>query len=125
MVEAGRATGAHPSFFIHLVYRFKDTLMIHVLAILTALPGKRAEVLEAFQANVPAVHAEDGCIEYTAVVDVDGAAPAFGPDTFVVVEKWESMEALKAHAASAHMAAYGKKVEHLMADRAVHVLKPA
>ncbi|MFS8048400.1 putative quinol monooxygenase [Rhizobium sp. BR 314] len=99
--------------------------MIHVLAILTALPGKRAEVLEAFLANVPAVHAEDGCIEYTAVVDVEGADPAFGPDTFVVVEKWASMDALKAHAASAHMAAYGEKVKHLMAERAVHVLNPA
>ena len=99
--------------------------MIHVLAILTALPGKRAEVLQAFQANVPAVHAEDGCIEYTAVVDTEGADPAFGADTFVVVEKWASMEALKAHAASAHMAAYGEKVKHLMADRTVHVLKPA
>ncbi|MFB2567605.1 antibiotic biosynthesis monooxygenase [Rhizobium sp. IMFF44] len=99
--------------------------MIHVLAILTAHPGKRAEVLEAFQANVPAVHAEDGCIEYTAVVDVEGADPAFGPDTFVVVEKWESLAALTAHAASAHMAAYGEKVRHLMADRAVHVLNPA
>lgn len=98
--------------------------MIHVLAILTAHPGKRAEVLKAFQANVPAVHAEDGCIEYTAVVDVEGVDPAFGPDTFVVVEKWESLAALKAHAASAHMAAYGEKVRHLMADRAVHVLNP-
>ncbi|NLS18189.1 antibiotic biosynthesis monooxygenase [Rhizobium sp. P40RR-XXII] len=99
--------------------------MIHVLAILTAKPGKRAEVLNVFQANVPAVHAEDGCIEYSAVVDVEGADPAFGPDTFVVVEKWASMEALKAHSASAHMAAYGEKVKHLMADRAVHVLNPA
>ncbi|MGG6897557.1 putative quinol monooxygenase [Rhizobium sp. BR 315] len=99
--------------------------MIHVLAILTALPGKRVEMLEAFQANVPAVHAEDGCIEYTAVVDVEGADPAFGPDTFVVVEKWASMDAFKAHAASAHMAAYGEKVKHLMAGRAVHVLNPA
>ncbi|AGB69977.1 MULTISPECIES: putative quinol monooxygenase [Rhizobium] len=99
--------------------------MIHVLAILIAHPGKRAEVLEAFQANVPAVHAEDGCIEYTAVVDVEGADPAFGPDTFVVVEKWESLAALKAHAASAHMAAYGEKVKDLMAGRAVHVLNPA
>jgi len=36
--------------------------MIHVLAIITAKPGKRAEVLQAFNANVPAVRAEKGCI---------------------------------------------------------------
>ena len=39
---------------------------VHVLAIITAKPGRRAELLQAFQANVPNVHAEDGCIEYVA-----------------------------------------------------------
>ena len=34
--------------------------MIHVVAIITAKPGKRAEVLANFKANVPAVHAEIG-----------------------------------------------------------------
>lgn len=99
--------------------------MIHVLAIITAKPGKRAAVLQAFKANVQAVHAENGCIEYQAVVDVDGADPAFGPDTFVVVEKWESLAALKAHAVAPHMAAYGQKTKDLVAKRAVHVLTAA
>ena len=96
--------------------------MIHVLAIVTAKPGQRDAVLKAFKANVPAVHAEAGCIEYGAVVDVDGAEAAFGPDTFVVVEKWESMAALKAHAAAPHMAAYAAKTKDLLTGRAVHVL---
>lgn len=125
MIDTCRGFGGIGYFFFPITYGSKDIVMIHVLAILTALPGKRVEVLEAFQANVPAVHAEDGCIEYTPVVDVEGADPAFGPDTFVVVEKWASMDAFKAHAASAHMAAYGEKVKHLMAERAVHVLNPA
>ena len=99
--------------------------MIHVLAIITAKPGKRAAVLQAFKANVQAVHAENGCIEYQAVVDVDGADPAFGPDTFVVVEKWESLANLKAHAVAPHMAAYGQKTKDLVAKRAVHVLTNA
>ena len=42
---------------------------VHVIAIITAKPGKRAEVLENFNANVAAVHAENGCIEYGAVID--------------------------------------------------------
>jgi quinol monooxygenase YgiN len=69
--------------------------MIHVLAIITAKPGQRGALLQAFKAIVPTVHAEAGCIEYGPAVDVDGADPAFGPDTFVVVEKWESLDALK------------------------------
>ncbi len=99
--------------------------MIHVLAIITTKPQQRAKVLEIFNANVPAVRAEAGCIEYGPVVDVDGADPAFGPDTFVVVEKWESMDALKAHSVAPHMKAYGDKTRDMVAKRAVHVLKPA
>ena len=101
--------------------------MIHVLAIITAKPGRRGAILEAFHANMPAVHAEDGCIEYVPVVDVDGFAPfqtPFGPDTFVVIEKWESPAALKAHAAAPHMAAYAAKTKDLIATRVIHVLAP-
>jgi quinol monooxygenase YgiN len=99
--------------------------MIHVLAFITTKPGQRAAVLEILKANVPAVLAEEGCIEYGASVDVAGADPSFGPDSFVVIEKWASMAALKAHAASPHMAAYAAKVKDLLVSRAIHVLDPA
>lgn len=99
--------------------------MIHVLAFITTKPGQRDVVLDAFKANVPSVHAEAGCIEYGAAIDATGSGPAFGPDTFVVIEKWESIAALKAHAASPHMAAYSEKVRDLIQTRAVHVLDPA
>ena len=102
--------------------------MVHVLAMITAKPGQRDAILEAFKANVPAVHAEDGCIEYGAAVDAEGVGSfqtEFGPDTFVVVEKWESLDALKAHAASPHMAAYGAKTKEMIASRVIHVLSPA
>lgn len=99
--------------------------MIHVLAIITAKPGQREALLRIFNANVPAVRAEAGCIEYGAAVDVEGADPAFGADTFVVVEKWQSLAALKAHASAPHMAAYGQKTKDMVARRAVHVLTDA
>jgi quinol monooxygenase YgiN len=99
--------------------------MIHVLAIITAKPGQRGTLLQAFKAIVPTVHAEAGCVEYGPVIDVDGADPAFGPDTFVVVEKWESRAALQAHAIAPHMKAYGEKTKDLVAKRAVHVLTDA
>lgn len=99
--------------------------MIHVLAIITAVPGKRAALLQAFKGIVPTVEAEAGCIEYAPVIDVEGADPAYGPDTFVVIEKWESMAALKAHAAAPHMAAYSAETKDLLASAAVHVLAAA
>ena len=102
--------------------------MIHVLAIITAKPGQREAVLEAFRANMPTVHAEAGCIEYGPAIDAEGAGriqTALGPDSFVVIEKWESMDALKAHGAAPHMAAYAAKTKELLASRVIHVLSPA
>jgi len=101
-------------------------MMIHVVAIITAKPGKRDEVLGHFRANVPAVHAEAGCIEYGPVVDAEGGPGAkYGPDTFVVIEEWESLDHLRAHGASPHMAAYAAKTRDLLANREIHVLSPA
>jgi quinol monooxygenase YgiN len=102
--------------------------MIHVVAIITAKPGLRANILKEFRANMPAVHAEKGCIEYQPVVDADGIGPIqtkCGPDTFIVIEKWENAETLAAHAAAPHMAAYVAKVRDWIAARTIHVLSPA
>ena len=102
--------------------------MIHVVAIITAKPGHRETILEAFRANVPAVHAEQGCIEYGPVIDAPGMGAMqakLGDDTFMVIEKWESAEALAAHAKAPHMAAYAAKVKEFIATRVVHVLTAA
>ena len=101
--------------------------MIHVIAVITAKPGQRESILALFRANVPAVKAEKGCIEYGAAVDAENAPPfqtKWGPDTFLVVEKWESMDALQAHAAAPHMAAYGAKTKEFVASRVIHILQP-
>ena len=99
--------------------------MIHVIAIITAKPGRRAEVLENFAANRPAVLAEAGCIEYGAAVDVENmGTAAYGPDSFVVIEKWETADHLKAHAAAPHMKEYGARNKDMVAGRAIHVLSP-
>ncbi|GAN77157.1 putative quinol monooxygenase [Acidisphaera rubrifaciens] len=101
--------------------------MIHVIAVITAKPGERDSVLADFRANVPHVRAEAGCIEYGAAIDTEGAGriqTPFGPDSFVVIEKWESMDALRAHAAAPHMAAYAAKTKDRLVSRVIHVLSP-
>lgn len=101
---------------------------IHVIAVITAKPGQRADLLEAFNANVPAVLAEDGCLGYAATTDTENAGPMqtpFGPDTFVVVEQWASMAHLAAHAVAPHMKAYGAATRDKVADRKIHILSPA
>jgi quinol monooxygenase YgiN len=102
--------------------------MIHVLAIITAKPGMRDAILKEFRANMPAVHAETGCIEYGPATDAAGMGgfqTKFGDDTFVVIEKWDSPDDLKAHAAAPHMAAYAAKTREMIASRVIHVLSPA
>jgi len=102
--------------------------MIHVVAIITTQPGQRDSVLTAFRANVPQVLAEDGCVEYQATLDFGpalGKQTECGLDTFVVIEKWASIEALQAHFEAPHMAAYAAKTRDLVADRVIHILEPA
>ena len=101
---------------------------IHVIAVITARPGQRQALLDLFNKNVPTVKAEAGCIAYEATVDAEGAGPMqaeFGPDTFVVVEQWESMQALGAHAAAPHMKEYSKQSNNMVADSKIHILSPA
>ena len=100
--------------------------MIHVVAVVTAKPGQRETILQHFRANTVAVKAEDGCIEYGAVVDAENPLSfqtQYGPDTFVVIEKWASMDALKAHAAAPHMTAYGARTREFIATRVIHIMQ--
>ncbi|MBI3506651.1 MAG: antibiotic biosynthesis monooxygenase [Proteobacteria bacterium] len=102
--------------------------MIHVIAIITAKPGKRADILKEFRANMPNVHAEKGCIEYQPMTDAEGIGPIqtkCGPDTFIVVEKWQDAAAFAAHAAAPHMATYVARIRDWVAQRTIHVMGPA
>jgi quinol monooxygenase YgiN len=102
--------------------------MIHVIATIGTLPGRRDEFLAAFRQLVPTVRAEAGCLEYGPTVDL--AAPISGQppirnDVVTVVEKWESVDALQAHLATAHMLAYREKVKGLVSGVEIRVLQPA
>jgi len=102
--------------------------MIRVVAIVTAQPGRREELLTAFRELVPIVRAEEGCIEYQPAIDAEGFGAAqakIGPDTFVVIETWADADALKAHGVAPHMKDYGRRTRDLTASVVVHMLAPA
>ncbi len=102
--------------------------MIHVVAILTAHPGQLRAALDAFRENMPAVHAEPGCIAYQPSVDTEGLGPMqdkIGEDAFMVIETWASLDALRAHASAPHMVEYARKTKDMLASRVIHVLSPA
>jgi quinol monooxygenase YgiN len=102
--------------------------MIHVIATIELAEGKREAFLEEFRKLVPLVRAEAGCLEYGPTIDVPAGFSAQGPpreNVVTVVEKWESLEALKAHLAAPHVAAYRPRVKELVVKSTLHVLAPA
>ncbi len=102
--------------------------MIHVIATIEVRPGKRAEFLKIFKANVPAVLAEAGCLAYGPTVDSGADLPPLAPareNVAVIVEQWESLDHLKAHLKAPHMATYREKVKDLVVGVGLQVLNPA
>ena len=102
--------------------------MIHVIATITVKPGQRDAFLTEFRKLIPEVHAEQGCIEYGPTVDAVTSLAAqhkLGPDKAVIVEKWESIEALKAHGSAPHMQAYRQRVKDIVISTEVLMLEPA
>ena len=102
--------------------------MIHVLATITAKPGKREALLAEFHRIVAPVRAEAGCIEYGPAVDVDAGISVQGPlrrDVVVVIEKWESLAALKAHLQAPHMIEYRNRVKDYVESVTLQILEPA
>ena len=77
-------------------------------------------------AVVPTVRAEDGCRMYTLLKDAatDWDKPKrFGERTMWMLEKWDSIDALKAHLDTPHMKAFGPTVRPMRTASTFHVLE--
>ena len=102
--------------------------MVYVIATLDLAPGKRSAFLAEFAKVVPLVHAEKGCIEYVPAVDADtdmASQARMGPDRLTIVERWESVDALRAHDTSAHMLAYRGRVKDYVRGKEIRILRAA
>ncbi len=102
--------------------------MIHVIATIELAPGTREPFLTEFRKLVPEVKAEAGCIAYGPAIDAETGIPTqalVGPDKVVIVEQWESVEALKVHAVAPHMKAYRVAVKDFVKGMELRVLAPA
>jgi quinol monooxygenase YgiN len=101
--------------------------MIHVLASIRIKDGERPAFLEIFKANIPAVLKEKGCIAYSPAIDAPTGLPAQELDASVVtiIEKWNSLDDLKAHLSAPHMLSYREKVKGLVDRVSLKVLTEA
>lgn len=100
--------------------------MIHVLAVVETNEGRRDAFLAEFHKLIPFVRVEEGCIEYGPVIDLEtGFAAPERVNVVSIIEKWESLDALKAHLKAPHMLEYRKRVKDLVKGMTVHVMRPA
>jgi quinol monooxygenase YgiN len=78
-----------------------------VTAVFHPAEGRTAELIGALRASIPAVHREEGCRLYAIHDAEDG--------TITMIEKWDTREALAAHAAGPAVKALGAAVAELIA----------
>lgn len=94
--------------------------MINVIASIRVKTGSLLEFLKIFQANMPKVREEKGCIEYFPAVDIDAKLPQqiLDENIVTIIEKWESLEA-------PHMLAYREKVKNIVIGQSLKILREA
>ena len=86
----------------------------------------RADYVKKTLEVVPTVRAEAGCLGYTLLEDAktDWDKPQrFGERTLWMLEKWASIDALKAHLETPHMKAFGPTVRPMRTNGTFHVLQ--
>ena len=102
--------------------------MIYVSATIESARGRRDAFRAEFHKLVPAVREEEGCIEYGTAIDTDSGIDAQQPlrnHVVTVMEKWASVDALKAHLVAPHMLEYRPKVKNIVIETKLVILEPA
>ena len=101
--------------------------MINVIASIQVKAGHRDDFIAAFKANVPAVLAEEGCVEYRPAIDLESGIDAQLKDETVVtvIEKWDTLDALKAHLEAPHMLAFRETAGDWVDEVSLKILEDA
>ena len=101
--------------------------MINVIASICIETGSLSDFLEIFRANMLKVREEKGCVEYVPLVDIDAklTPQILDENVVTIIEKWESLEALREHLEAPHMLAYREKVKYIVTGLSLKVLVEA
>ena len=74
------------------------------------VPGAEETFLEASRMNASHSRQEEGCTRFEVVQQIQD------PTTFILIDGWVGEEAVTAHRATAHYAAWREAVDGLMAE---------
>jgi quinol monooxygenase YgiN len=84
--------------------------IVTVIAHARAKPGEQERAREILEELVGPSRAEEGCINYDLHQSVEH------PDLFVFHENWTSLDVLEAHAKSAHIQRFRKKLSEILEE---------
>jgi quinol monooxygenase YgiN len=102
--------------------------MIHVIASIELKPNCREDFLAILKNNVPKVKAEEGCVAYEPIVDVDCGLQiqqAVRENVVTILEAWESLGHLNAHFKTPHMKSYRDAVAGYVENVNIQIMAPA
>ena len=101
--------------------------MVNVIASIYIKEGQREKFIDIFKSNVPNVLEEKGCIEYLPTIDLPTGLPPqeLNNNVVTIIEKWRSIEDLRAHLSAPHMLAYQEKVRGVVDNVTIKVLMEA
>lgn len=84
--------------------------VLHLIATITAYEGAEAQVEAALRALVEPTRAEPGCERYDLCFHCEAK------DRFILVERWASHAAWRAHMATSHVNRFRETTAGLIAD---------
>lgn len=102
--------------------------MIKVIVTIDLLPNCVGEFLSILNKSLPAIRAENGCLAYVAMIDIDSQIPTqneLRQNTIILIETWENMSALRAHLKAPHMVTFRESAKPFVQHLRHQVLQPA
>lgn len=98
--------------------------MIHVIVTNQVKPGKLEDFLALARQLAPLVEQEAGCFGYEYTLDTESPLAIQEPvetQRVTLLERWESLAALEAHATAPHMQEYGPGLRELRESVTIRV----
>lgn len=83
-------------------------MTLHIIAKLTAKPGKMNDVISELRVLVKESRLETGNLRYELLVPIDDSSDIY------LIEKYDGFAALEAHRQSDHYKEYREKTAHLL-----------
>ncbi len=99
--------------------------MVHVVASIHVVSGQLDFLMNQFKLLVPKVLAEKGCVEYIPSIDMatEVSDQSTEADCLTVIEKWDSLDDLKAHLSAPHMDEFRQSVANALQSVTIKILK--